>query len=200
MTRRATTFDDPSPAAARTRGTVAGLVLVPAVLVVLLVTLPFVQPDAGTWATLGVIAAAAVLVCTLVTSSLVPVRVGVRHLLAVPFWLFAAVGFLARSAPQAGVAYVPLFVLGFAYIGVFTPRRTAWAALPAAWLAYLPTLPSFGSAAAVRVLLVTLAWMTLAELLAGLMAKQVQAQACCASSATPTPSPGCPTAGRWTSD
>lgn len=146
-------------------------------LVMLVVTVPLLSPTTGTW---WVLASSITVAAAGWATSLSPLwRRAQPHphgVLAVPAWLFISVGALAITSPEAGVAYVGAYVVGFAVIGVLGPRHSGWWMLPVAGLAYLPTLPQWSPAVAVRMLLVGGAWIVLAELLSTLMANQRHTQ------------------------
>jgi len=100
-----------------------------------------------------------------------------RHLPALAHLTFPAAAVLAVAALSVygnglGAAYVGVYVLAFVYVGLFTPPRTCWWLLPLAVVLYGPTAGGWSRGIAVRLVVVALVWVLVAEVLAALTARQ----------------------------
>ena len=150
---------------------VAGRALIAVTGLLVLSTVPFLLPTVREWTIVLVVVA--VNLALLVLSLAVPwARLGPRG--PVAFVLVQMLGLAAVGAGTERVsgAYVPLFTLDFAYLGLFLPQRTAYWLLPAALPLCLLTSEGVSAQVVVRTIVVACVWVLVAEVLAGTTRRQ----------------------------
>jgi diguanylate cyclase (GGDEF)-like protein len=94
-------------------------------------------------------------------------------LLAFPVLAMVALVIVTRAAPGLAGLMVGLFVLCFAYSGLFLPRHGGWVLLVAAVPTYLATVGEVTEQLAVRTVVVAGAWVTLSWLLNRMQHRQL---------------------------
>lgn len=149
----------------------AGLGLLLATGVIVVATAPLQAPGHHGWQAVTTVTAAMTVV--LLTAAAMPWRsfVPLAHL-AFPAAALLAVSALSVYGNGLGAAYVGVYVLAFVYVGLFTPPRTCWWLLPLAVVLYGPTAGGWSRDIAVRLVVVALVWVLVAEVLAELTARQ----------------------------
>ncbi len=89
-----------------------------------------------------------------------------RSLLAYPLAAFVLLAVLGVMAKTASSAYVSFFTVWFMFVGVVGRLRSGLLLLAPAVLTWAVMQPDFGSQQAVRLLLASVVWVTLADVLA----------------------------------
>jgi diguanylate cyclase (GGDEF)-like protein len=133
-------------------------------------TLPLLGvPSAALSAALAVDAAIGLLL--LISLRLPWYRWPLAATLAFPSTTLVGLAVLGLQLDGAGMAYAGLFVLSFAYLGLMHPPGTGWRMLPLALVCYLGMADSSALRILVRMAIVAVVWLLLAELLSRLAAR-----------------------------
>ena len=147
------------------------LVLMSGLVVVLCA--PLLKPDDGQWLAIALVSLA--MAALLAASWLVPWRqLPCGATMVFPVAVFGGVGALGLATQGLAASYTGIFMLCFAYIGWSQPRRTSLAVLSPALLAYVAAYGGWTTPLAVRLVIVAVVWVLLAEVQAGFMARQAQ--------------------------
>jgi diguanylate cyclase (GGDEF)-like protein len=134
---------------------------------------PLLKPTDEQW--VGIAAVTVAMALLLAGSWWVPWhRLPRRAALAFPIAVFAGLGALGVATQGLAASYTGVFMLCFAYIGWSQPGRTSLAVLPPALVAYVAAYGGWTTPLVVRLVIVVLVWVLLAEVLAGFMARQVE--------------------------
>lgn len=150
---------------------VAGRAVLVVTGLLVLLTVPFLDPTVADWTVVLTVAAAGL--ALLAVSLAVPwARLGPHGPVVFPLVQMLGLAVVGLGADRVGGAYVPLFVLDFLYAGVFLPARTAYWLLPAALPLYLLTSEGLSARVAVRTVVVACVWVLVAELLASMNRRQ----------------------------
>jgi diguanylate cyclase (GGDEF)-like protein len=148
-----------------------GRVLLVVAGVIVIFTVPLLDPDGSTWARVFMVSAA--MAAGLLASFVVPwPRLGSRATLAFPVLVCAAL--IAMSTAEIGV-FAPLtglISLCFAYLGLTQPPGTTFVMLPFAALTFFLTNGSWSWAIAIRLSIGCWVWVLLGELLSRFTARQ----------------------------
>ena len=137
--------------------------------VVVAATLPLLAPRTMDWTSALIVIA--VMGGLLVLSLVVPWRrLPVAATLAFPVITWMGLAALGLAVDGRATAYAGIFVLCFAYLGIMHPPGTAWRVLPLALVCYLGMADSLALAIIVRMTIVAVVWLLLAELLSRMAA------------------------------
>lgn len=132
---------------------------------------PLLHPDMRGWLLLaGVTAGMAVLLVA--TMAVSWAALSPRMTLAFPASVFLALAVLGAGEPGFFGPLTGVSALCFAYIGLTQPPRTSLFVVPFAGATYLIANGSWTAPVLVRLLIAVCVWLVLAELLAGLTARQ----------------------------
>ena len=148
-----------------------GRVLLLSAGVIVLGTAPLLRPERHAWVALLLISTGmvgALLVSLVLPWSRLP-RVGT---VAFPLLVWSALAALGTAGDGLGAPYGGLFVLCFAYTGLTQRASTSLWLVPPALLAYTATMGTWSTSLAIRLLIVTLVWVLLSQVLAEQTARQ----------------------------
>jgi diguanylate cyclase (GGDEF)-like protein len=82
-----------------------------------------------------------------------------------PVSTLVGLGVLGLGLDSLGMTYAGIFVLSFAYLGLMHPPGTCWALLPLALVCYLAMADTVAMSMVVRMVVVAVVWVLLAEVL-----------------------------------
>jgi len=151
----------------RLNPTTAGRGLLMLTIVVVGATLPLLEPREEDWATALAIELA--LVGFLLLSLVLPWRRWASvTTLAFPIVTMLGLGGLGLAVDGRAMAYAGIFLLCFAYLGLMHPPGTVWWVLPLALVCYVGMADSVAPPILVRMSIVSVVWVLLAELLSRL--------------------------------
>jgi diguanylate cyclase (GGDEF)-like protein len=139
-------------------------------------TLPLQAPDADQWHQVSIISGA---MASIVLSAVVlpwP-RWSVHVCLLFPASTLMGLWALSVTADGLGAAYIGVFMLTFVYVGLFLPPHTCWWLLVPAAALYGPTAGGWSKEIGLRLTVIAIMWMLIAELLAALSARSRSALA-----------------------
>jgi diguanylate cyclase (GGDEF)-like protein len=132
--------------------------------VVVAATLPLLKQSSGE--TADALVVVAVMGVLLVLSLAVPWhRLPVAATLVFPVTTLVGLAVLGLGMDGRAMAYSGIFLLGFAYLGLMHPPGTSWRVLPLALVGYLGMADSRELPILVRMTIVAVVWILLAELL-----------------------------------
>jgi diguanylate cyclase (GGDEF)-like protein len=145
----------------------AGRGLLMLTVVVVGATLPLLKPSREDWG--AALAVELSLLSLLLLSAVLPWRRwSPTTTLAFPIMTMLGLGGLGLAVDQRAMAYAGLFLLCFAYLGLMHPPGTVWWLLPFAMVCYLGMASSLAAPILVRLSIVSVVWVLLAELLSRL--------------------------------
>jgi diguanylate cyclase len=129
------------------------------------VAAPLLQPDSRGWATLGVVSGA-MLVALLVSAFLPWHRLPSAAALLFPGLVCAGLAGLEAVSPGRAAALTGVLVLCYAYVGLAHPAGTSLLVLPVASITFVFVNGGWTMVTSVRLVLLAMIWILLAELLA----------------------------------
>jgi diguanylate cyclase (GGDEF)-like protein len=136
---------------------------------VVLTAMPLLQPSRHDLDVVLMVSAG--MTCLLVLSLFVPwERWSDKATLVFPVSVILALALVGHfTQRQIGGSFTGLFVLCFAFIGIFQPAHTAFAVLPVALPAYVLSVQQLNASVAIRLTVAASVWTLLAELLSHLI-------------------------------
>ncbi|MGQ7297732.1 GGDEF domain-containing protein [Quadrisphaera sp. KR29] len=137
---------------------------------IVLLTSPFHVPDDAEWR--QVLLLCLVMSALVLLSAVLPWRRWPDHThLVFPLATLLALSALSAHGSGLGAAYIGIFVLAFVYVGLYLPAHSCWLLLPVAVVLYGPTMGGWSREIVLRLVVVALVWLVIAEALAFLTAK-----------------------------